>query len=69
MTAPVNRKFLEEFEEKEKKSKSCCLGLLRGRKVKHPTKEIELHKLVRSRALDDVRISHNPIFTVGRENA
>lgn len=62
MTAPVNKKFLEEFQEKEKKTKSSCLGLLRGRKVKHNIDEC-YPKLVRSRAMDDVRINHNPIFT------
>lgn len=59
MTAPVNRKFLEEFEEKEKKHKSCCLGLLRGRKVKHDS---DNHTIVRSRAMDDLRVCNNPMF-------
>lgn len=68
MTTPVNKKFLKEFQEKEKINKSCCLGLLRGRKVKRPNPEIELYKLVRSRAMDDVRISHNPIFTIGKDD-
>lgn len=59
MTAPVNKKFLQEFDEKEKKSKSSCLGLLRGRKIKHC---VDNSQIVRSRAMDDLRVCNNPIF-------
>lgn len=41
MTAPVQKKFREEFEEKfqEKKPKSGCFGFLNGRKVKKEEEE------------------------------
>lgn len=59
MSAPVNKKFLQEFEEKTKKS--SCFGLLRGRKVSKAVTQ-RCDKIVRSPGLDDVRIFNNPVF-------
>lgn len=48
MTAPVQKKFIEEFEEKEKKSHKGCFGFLKGRKVKIEQQQVYFSPLCRS---------------------
>ena len=43
MTAPVNKKFLEEFESPHKKQKVGCWGILRSRRVSKLSEEEVRH--------------------------
>lgn len=53
MTAPVNKKYLKEFEPKIKKR--GCFGFLKGRIIKK--REDYFIPLTRSPCMDDVRLS------------
>jgi len=54
MTAPVQKKFKEEFEIK--KPKKSCLGFLRGRKVKKHDETIYFSPLCRSPHIDGLNL-------------